>query len=917
MPRPASVSGQNRAMSLKVEELKLVGERLHYKRLTGTGPEEGWISLKVSGKELVVRKDEDDTPPEDVGGPGDAAGAVETDAALKSKLEADSKAKKDEGALLLYCMKYKVLGFPLDKPKLRILCFHNAGSAESIYTGPGTPFISWIKESKQIELLAFDYPGRDKLLKATKHTSTETLAPDLLAVAHEKLTDGVPYLVWGHSVGTWVGFEFLMLCRKVGIPMPLAAFFVTFPAPHYPEAKRPWRRNARLSDSQFQEEVKAWDKEHFGGAAKVVFEESWKDTWEPMMRADFKLFDEYKFRHAGAPKFDFPLHCWWCEGEHFIKPEMVQAWKDWTAGPFDYQELKGAGHLTAFYKPDLKKAYFTKVTDLMKNYAGLHRCHASGHADGAAMKDFGSIRLLATGELTGQRYGETPYKLYESTDGLTREQREQAPYFFVWLHGMDNGPIAPKNLQTMQARLQRRVIFMAPQSPTAKNELRFDWGCCYYKTQNKNQLGYVFGSLHQEFLRDFSQQIGFLASLFQAERTLVMGYSMGGFGAFQVGGFSPATFDAVVSVAGYGLGTLEEGEGTPQPEARERFEQFLDQVATRLSDVPVVLALHAQKDGMSSFTDVSAIIDKVKESSQQQGKNNVVELYQVPDGKADSDKKGKKQHRRGHHYFNYTLLDGSSEDFFWANLRRFLAKAERRGELSTVTVQSRRLPWSGRGAGGMPSCPKCEPEAAQDEEIEPEFELEPDEEEEQAGTWTKEEEEDPEQIPRWSKLEDDPEQEKTGELEEMPEEQLEEELQADFKQLVDQGLGRSTRRSCCHLRLIVTQWMLRSGYNLHMIFFADMTGLRHASRPRVERRDVVVSGPSVALATLGASRLREDNNAEPDVSSLFQTARPLSRTWEELMDVFWGWFEEGRQVGLAVRMVRRFLQDRDSEEYHQ
>ncbi|CAE7938509.1 mbtB [Symbiodinium necroappetens] len=761
-------------MSLKVEELKLVGERLHYKRLTGTGPEEGWISLKVSGKELVVRKDEDDTPPEDVGGPGDAAGAVETDAALKSKLEADSKAKKDEGALLLYCMKYKVLGFPLDKPKLRILCFHNAGSAESIYTGPGTPFISWIKESKQIELLAFDYPGRDKLLKATKHTSTETLAPDLLAVAHEKLTDGVPYLVWGHSVGTWVGFEFLMLCRKVGIPMPLAAFFVTFPAPHYPEAKRPWRRNARLSDSQFQEEVKAWDKEHFGGAAKVVFEESWKDTWEPMMRADFKLFDEYKFRHAGAPKFDFPLHCWWCEGEHFIKPEMVQAWKDWTAGPFDYQELKGAGHLTAFYKPDLKKAYFTKVTDLMKNYAGLHRCHASGHADGAAMKDFGSIRLLATGELTGQRYGETPYKLYESTDGLTREQREQAPYFFVWLHGMDNGPIAPKNLQTMQARLQRRVIFMAPQSPTAKNELRFDWGCCYYKTQNKNQLGYVFGSLHQEFLRDFSQQIGFLASLFQAERTLVMGYSMGGFGAFQVGGFSPATFDAVVSVAGYGLGTLEEGEGTPQPEARERFEQFLDQVATRLSDVPVVLALHAQKDGMSSFTDVSAIIDKVKESSQQQGKNNVVELYQVPDGKADSDKKGKKQHRRGHHYFNYTLLDGSSEDFFWANLRRFLAKAERRGELSTVTVQSRRLPWSGRGAGGMPSCPKCEPEAAQDEEIEPEFELEPDEEEEQAGTWTKEEEEDPEQIPRWSKLEDDPEQEETGELEEMPEEQLEE-----------------------------------------------------------------------------------------------------------------------------------------------
>lgn len=79
----------------------------------------------------------------------------------------------------------------------------------------------------------------------------------------------------------------------------------------------------------------------------------------------------YKFKHAGAPKFDFPLHCWWCEGEHFIKGDMVQAWKDWTAGEFDYQVLKeqfllsngvvmaqDTGHLTAFYKADLKKARF-------------------------------------------------------------------------------------------------------------------------------------------------------------------------------------------------------------------------------------------------------------------------------------------------------------------------------------------------------------------------------------------------------------------------------------------------------------------------------------------------------------------------------------------------------------------------------
>ena len=77
----------------------------------------------------------------------------------------------------------------------------------------------------------------------------------------------------------------------------------------------------------------------------------------------------------------------------------------------------------------------------------------------------------------------------------------------------------------------------------------------------------------------------------------------------------------------------------------------------------------------------------------------------------------------------------------------------------------------------------------------------------------------------------------------------------------------------------------------------------------------VLVPPSVALAGLRPSEAVEDKPDEPDVSSLFQATRPHVRTWEELMDVFWGWFEEGRQVGLAVQMVRRFVQDRDQEDY--
>eukprot|EP00930_Biecheleria_cincta_P082590 TRINITY_DN722_c0_g1_i4.p1 TRINITY_DN722_c0_g1~~TRINITY_DN722_c0_g1_i4.p1 ORF type:complete len:617 (-),score=122.63 TRINITY_DN722_c0_g1_i4:128-1978(-) len=40
-----------------IEEVDLVGERLCYKRLTGSGPEDGWVSLTIKGKEIVTKTD--------------------------------------------------------------------------------------------------------------------------------------------------------------------------------------------------------------------------------------------------------------------------------------------------------------------------------------------------------------------------------------------------------------------------------------------------------------------------------------------------------------------------------------------------------------------------------------------------------------------------------------------------------------------------------------------------------------------------------------------------------------------------------------------------------------------------------------------------------------------------------------------
>uniref|UniRef100_A0A7S0FV02 Thioesterase domain-containing protein n=1 Tax=Pyrodinium bahamense TaxID=73915 RepID=A0A7S0FV02_9DINO len=204
---------------------------------------------------------------------------------------------------------------------------------------------------------------------APRPASAEELACELLGVLLKKMSDGVPYMVWGHSVGTWVAFEYLILCRKVGLPMPKAGFFMAFPAPHMPEKQRRWKKSSRLTDAKMKQEVINWDRTHFSGVGRVVFEAPlWKESFLPLFRGDFQLFDSYRFRHDGAPKFDFPIHAWHFPGDPYVSQDMIELWKEWTIDAFESRVVEGMGHTECFFMAHLRHRYFQMVTDLMKGY---------------------------------------------------------------------------------------------------------------------------------------------------------------------------------------------------------------------------------------------------------------------------------------------------------------------------------------------------------------------------------------------------------------------------------------------------------------------------------------------------------------------------------------------------------------------
>lgn len=292
------------------------------------------------------------------------------------------------------------------------------------------------------------------------------------------------------------------------------------------------------------------------------------------------------------------------------------------------------------------------------------------------------IRLVKSGAVAGDTWGHSSYAFYEACRG--RDLNED-PYLVVWLHGADGGcDMRNGDLVNMQQRLGRRTFFFAPKSPQPDSEgYRFFWGVRYTKAQNKGDKGFIFGELHKPYLEAFCETVRELSEEVGALAILVCGYSMGGFGAWQLGSHKPELFTALVPIAGYGMGTFEKGGcyNAPQPQSETILKSFLAFAAPKLAKVPLVLAIHAKADTVSSFSDTKHIVETIQHS----GGN--ADLVIIEKDAADSDP-GKRKVKAGHNYFYHSLLNESSESVLWSRLRIGLDNLDlqRRGNQGTSSM---------------------------------------------------------------------------------------------------------------------------------------------------------------------------------------------------------------------------------------
>jgi len=300
-----------------VEQLTLAGDRLHYKLVTGTGPDEGWVSIKLTGKDLLV-------PYEEPAAPVDPA---EWPSRLQAALSADPQA----GTLKEAAPWMGSVGKAPAQAKIRLVIFTwtgNRGGAGSAHN-----FTKWPKMLAEAsppetwQVCEVRYPGRSTRMKEPNATDARHIASAVVD-AIKKAGPPMQTVLFGFSFGAIIAYETAaLLCKKGMAPLGLCVA----------SAEHPWWEGRKYgvgpdggptkdtSDEAYEQVLK--DK---GGTDVILSNPDMKKMYLPVIRADMLMEEAYG---AAPPQNDYlpcPIVVFRGKSCPIIPREAVDPWLEFT-----------------------------------------------------------------------------------------------------------------------------------------------------------------------------------------------------------------------------------------------------------------------------------------------------------------------------------------------------------------------------------------------------------------------------------------------------------------------------------------------------------------------------------------------------------------------------------------------------------
>jgi medium-chain acyl-[acyl-carrier-protein] hydrolase len=210
-------------------------------------------------------------------------------------------------------------------PRIDLHCFPYAG-------GGALAFRGWQAAlPPTIAVRVSNLPGREEFFGEAPLRSLKEAIGYLLETL--VLRQQAPYAVFGHSMGTIVGFELLREIRRRGGPMPVHLFVSGMNAP----------QTLRLEDHQVHrlgdQELLAYLRALGGAPDDLLQDKELQRFFLPVLRADFELAGT--FRYVPDEPFGCPISAWGGDEDISTTREGLEAWDEQTTMSFRLRMLPG------------------------------------------------------------------------------------------------------------------------------------------------------------------------------------------------------------------------------------------------------------------------------------------------------------------------------------------------------------------------------------------------------------------------------------------------------------------------------------------------------------------------------------------------------------------------------------------------
>jgi medium-chain acyl-[acyl-carrier-protein] hydrolase len=231
---------------------------------------------------------------------------------------------------------------------IRLVCFAYAGGSAGIY-------FPWAEQLPEfVELVAVQLPGRAERMGELPHTDISSVISELygtVPVLFDK-----PFCFFGHSLGARIITELTLHIQANGGRMPLELFVSGSRAP---QVKRSLDEKVlnNLPKLEFIKELRELD----GTPQEILESEELMRFVEPMLRADFKLAEEYLFTNKAKVNTNVTIFGGYSDVE--ITESQLDKWADIFTGSAERCMFNG-GH---FFIHESKKDVLSCISNKLVN----------------------------------------------------------------------------------------------------------------------------------------------------------------------------------------------------------------------------------------------------------------------------------------------------------------------------------------------------------------------------------------------------------------------------------------------------------------------------------------------------------------------------------------------------------------------